>query len=74
MNSEAIERAALALFVAAAGDMTPVKRLVGDCIEKVCPDLGFTNEPLYDKIVSTALGGDVEEAIANATEALKGGR
>lgn len=73
MNPNAIERAALSLYAAATLDVTPSKRLIEDCIEKVCPDLGFTNEPLYDQIVSTALGGDVEGAIANATEALKGG-
>lgn len=74
MNAKAIERAALSLYVAAADDITPGKRLIEDCIERVSPDLGFTNEPLYDRIVSTALGGDVEGAIAQATEALKGGR
>lgn len=74
MNLKAIERAALSLFVAAKEDVTPGKRLVENCIEKVCPDLGFTNEALYDQIISTALGGDVEGAIAQATEALKGGR
>ncbi len=73
MNANAIERAVLSLYVAATLDVTPGRRLIEDCIEKVCPDLGFTDENLYDQIVSTALGGDVEGAIANATEALKGG-
>jgi hypothetical protein len=74
MNHHAIERAALSLYAAASADVSPGKRLIEDCIEKVCPDLGFVNEPLYDQIVSTALGGNVEAAIANATEALKGER
>lgn len=72
MNSNAIERAVLSLYAAASEDVTPSKRLIEDCIEKVCPDLGFVNENLYDCIVATALGGDVEGAIASATDALRG--